>query len=69
MMHTTKENENCIEHEYVIEDKVLIINEGMGHKDRDNHIETFTIIQIHTNGTVKIPGISIRVAVLFVESC
>ena len=53
MMHT-KENEKWIDHDYVIGDKIFIINEGVDRKARDKHNGPFPLMQAHTNVTVKI---------------
>ena len=45
-------NAKCIDYDYVIRDKMLIVNEGVGCKARDKHIRPFPIIQVHSIGTV-----------------
>ena len=49
-----KDNEKCINYDDAISDNVSIINECVDQKARDKHVVHFPLIQVHTNGVVRI---------------
>ena len=50
----TRENIECIPHQYKIGDKVLRIKWGVQGKYSKNKSDPYRIISLHTNGTVTI---------------
>lgn len=52
--NTNAKNVKYIDHDYVIGNKVLIINEDIDFKAMDKHIGPFPIIPDHTKSTMKI---------------
>ena len=48
------ENKNCTEYDYVISDKILIYRDGHFRKLEGPFLGPYEIIQIYTNGTVRI---------------
>ena len=52
-----KYNVQCINYDYAIVDKVLIINEDVDCKAGNKHIQPFPTTQENTNGTVRIDWI------------
>jgi hypothetical protein len=49
------ENAKCIDYDYKVGDKVLLINEGILHKAESAYgKEPSTITTVHTNGTIRI---------------
>jgi hypothetical protein len=50
-----RKNAKCIDYDYKVGDKVLVIKEGILHKAESNYgKEPLTITTVHTNGTVRI---------------
>jgi hypothetical protein len=50
-----RKNAKQIDYDYKVEDKVLVINEGILHKaDSGYGKEPWTITTVHTNGTMRI---------------
>ncbi len=50
-----RENTKRIDYDYKVGDKVLVINEGTLHKAESVYgKEPWTIITVHTNGTIRI---------------
>jgi hypothetical protein len=55
-----RENAKCIDYNYKVRDKVLLINEGILRKTESAYCkETWTITTVHMNGT-KMERLSIR---------
>jgi hypothetical protein len=49
------ENAKCIDYDYKVGDKVLVINEGILRKAQSPYgKEPWTITTVHTNGTIRI---------------
>jgi hypothetical protein len=49
------ENAKCIDYDYKVGDKVLVINEGILRKAESVYSkEPWTITKVHTNGTIRI---------------
>jgi hypothetical protein len=49
------ENAKCIDYDYKVGDKVLLINEGILRKAESAYgKEPWTITTVHTNGTIRI---------------
>ena len=46
-----KENSKCINQDYAINDKALIINDGIECKSMEEHIGHFPFIKVPTNET------------------
>ncbi len=50
-----RENAKCIDYDYKVGDKVLVINEGILHKAESAYgKEPWTITTVHTNGNIRI---------------
>jgi hypothetical protein len=50
-----RENAKCIDYDYKVRDKVLVINEGILCKAESTYgKEPWTITTVHTNGTIRI---------------
>jgi hypothetical protein len=50
-----RENAKCINYDYKVGDKVLVINEGILRKAESAYgKEPWTITTVHTNGTIRI---------------
>jgi hypothetical protein len=49
-----RNNAQCIEYDYKVGDKVLVIKESILHKAESNYSkEPWTITTVHTNGTIR----------------
>jgi hypothetical protein len=49
-----RKNAKCIDYDYKVGDKVLVINEGILHKAESAYgKEPWTITTVHTNGTIR----------------
>ena len=48
------ENKKCVYFEYAIGNKILIAKDGVLHKAESNYEGPYEIIQVYTNGTVRI---------------
>jgi hypothetical protein len=52
-----RENAKCVDYDYKVRDKVLLINEGILCKAESTYgNEPWTITTVHTNGTIRIQG-------------
>jgi hypothetical protein len=50
-----RKNAKCIDYNYKVGDKVLVINKGILHKAESAYNkEPWTITTVHTNGTIRI---------------
>jgi len=50
-----RENEKQIDYDYKVGGKVLIWKDGILHKTESRwHIEPWTIMSVHTNGTIRV---------------
>ncbi len=50
-----RKNAKCIDYDYKVRDKVLVINEGIIRKAESAYgKEPWTITTVHTNGTIRI---------------
>jgi hypothetical protein len=50
-----RKNAKCIDYDYKVGDKALVINEGILHKAESTYgKEPWTINTVHTNGTIRI---------------
>ena len=47
-------NKKCLDHNYTVGQKVLILKDGMLRKAKDRYTGPWTITQVHCNGTVRI---------------
>ena len=47
-------NKKCLDHDYIIGQKVLLIKDGVLCKAEDKNTSPWTITQVHCNGTVRI---------------
>jgi hypothetical protein len=52
-----RKNAKCIDYDYKVRDKVLLINEGILRKAKSSYgKEPWTINTVHTNGNIRIQG-------------
>ena len=47
-------NEKRLDHDYAVGDNILIVKDGILRKAEDKYIGPFQIIQVYTNGTIRI---------------
>ena len=52
--NNARENMCCIDFDYVVGQKVLLIKDGIRRKAKVKYLDPFTIMQVHMNRTIRI---------------